>query len=620
MELQYAIALIIAALISTIVAFIAWRRRSGVGGKGLFIIMMAAMVWSLTYAIRWLVSDPNTQLFWLDATYFGVVVAPTAFLYLALEFTNREDLLRTRNLFYLSIVPVLTIIILWTDPWHALFYNGMRTGAAILKGGIWFWVFIIYTYLILLISSILIFQKIKFGRPVFQQQAGILLIGMILPWISNIVSLFGYSPFPGLDLTPFVFTLSGLFFMVGLFRFHLLDLVPIAHTQLVEQMNDGVIVLDKEERIVDINPAAQIIFGLSSSTIGKTIRDATDEIPELADLYAVRIGEKKEIQIMKEHPRDYEVQVLPLLNKQKSQDGQLFTIHDVTEYKQAQEKFQRSEEQYRLLFENAVESILVVQNRMIVFCNPITTELTGYPMKEIINESFVKFIYPEDMEIVMENYKKRISGIELKDRYQFRLVRKDLSLRWVETSGIRIEWEGELATLHFLMDVTDRKKAEVALEFRSTHDILTGLFNRQYFEQEIEKLQTSKRFPVSILVMDMNGLKEINDTQGHAAGDEQLRLTAQVIRKAFRPDDIIARIGGDEFVVLLPESDAHIASQAVERVKKVLDDFNRLNPDKNLVSFAIGFSTSEETPNLRDVFRIADREMYIHKANYYADK
>ena len=175
MELQYAIALIISALISAIVAFIAWQRRSAVGGKGLFIIMMAALVWSLTYAIRWLVSDPNAQLFWLDATYFGVVVAPTAFLYLALEFSNREDLLGTRNLLYLSIVPLLTLIILWTDPWHGLFYNGMRTGAAILNGGIWFWIFITYTYLVLLISSILIFQKIRFGRQIFQQQASVLL-------------------------------------------------------------------------------------------------------------------------------------------------------------------------------------------------------------------------------------------------------------------------------------------------------------------------------------------------------------------------------------------------------------------------------------------------------------
>ena len=106
--------------------------------------------------------------------------------------------------------------------------------------------------------------------------------------------------------------------------------------------------------------------------------------------------------------------------------GNLITVHDITEYQQAQEQLRQSEERYRLLFDNAVESILVVQDQNIVFCNPVTCEVTGYPMDEILNDSFVKYIYPEDIEIVLENYRKRVSGVELEGRYQFRLVRKDV--------------------------------------------------------------------------------------------------------------------------------------------------------------------------------------------------
>lgn len=620
MELQYAVALIVAAIISTIVAVIAWQRRNSIGAKSLFILMSGAMVWSLTYAIRWIAYDEAAQLFWLDATYFGVVVAPTAFLILALEITDQMHILTPRVRTGLAIIPTFTILILWTDPWHGLFYNGMRTGDAILNGGIWFWIFIAYTYIILLLASILIFRKTIRDKQFFQVQAGLLLTGMILPWLGNIISMLGFSPFPGLDMTPFLFTVSGILFMFALFRFGFLDIAPIAHSRLMEGLLDGVIVLDKANRIVDYNPAAQRILNLSTTVIGENLHQAGFLNPDLIVLDEKIHVEKSEIQIKNYNLREFEARTLALLDKNNQPTGKIVTLHDISEYRQAQEQIRRSEEQYRLLFDNAVESILVVQDRKIVFCNPITSELTGYPLEEIINESFVKFIYPEDIPMILENYRKRVEGENLLGRYQFRLVRKDLSFRWVETSGIRIEWEGELATLHFLMDVTDRKKAEVALEFRSTHDILTGLYNRQYFEQEIERLQNSRRQPISILVMDMNGLKEINDTQGHAAGDEQLKAAAREISKAFRPDDVVARIGGDEFVILLPETDTTTSIKVVERVKEVIHDFNQRNPEHNPISFAIGFATSESTPNLSDVLRNADRDMYIQKANHYAVK
>ncbi len=407
--------------------------------------------------------------------------------------------------------------------------------------------------------------------------------------------------------------------MVGLFRFHLLEIVPIAHSQLVESLQDGVVVLDVENRIIDINPAAQKILNLSPDIIGNSFHHISADSHELSQLERDASIEKFEFQMITDSPREFEVSILPLKDHRGRSNGKLITLHDITEHKRAQEQIRRSEEQYRLLFENAVESILVVQDRKIVFCNPITSELTGYPVEELINESFVKLIYPEDLEIVLDHYRRRVKGDEVKDRYQFRLVRKDLSFRWVETTGIRIEWNGEIATLHFLMDITDRKQAEVTLEFRSSHDVLTGLYNRQYFENEIERLQKSRRFPISILVMDMNGLKEINDSLGHAAGDEQLQKAALVIRKAFRPDDVVARIGGDEFVVLLPESDQEAAQKAVDRVEKVLKEHNQLTMDVNPVSFAIGYATTESSTNLREVFRIADRQMYLDKETYYSN-
>lgn len=113
-----------------------------------------------------------------------------------------------------------------------------------------------------------------------------MLTGIALPWLGNIISLLGFSPFPGLDLTPFLFTFSGILFMLALFRFGLLDIVPIAHSRLMEGLLDGVIVLDKAYRIVDFNPAAQRIFGLTTAVVGQPIHQAGFHVPKLAYILA----------------------------------------------------------------------------------------------------------------------------------------------------------------------------------------------------------------------------------------------------------------------------------------------------------------------------------------------
>lgn len=620
MELQYAIALLISTIVSIVVANIAWQRRSAVGGTSLFIVMTAAVVWSFTYAIRWLVTYEWAQNFWLDATYFGVVVAPTAILVLALEYTGRIHMLTTRIKLALSIIPVLTIIILWTDPWHGLFYDSKRTGEAILNGGVWFWIFIIYTYLTMIIASFLMIQKIIRDKQFFQIQASLLLAGFILPWFGNIVSMLGVSPFPGLDMTPFLFSVSGICFMFGLFRFGLFDIVPIARSSLMENLQDGVLVIDKENRIVDLNPAAQKILEIPAGVIGKSVQEISEEYPKLQLVKETADSSRSVIVITSDKDREYDMNTLALTDRLNKLEGKIITLHDVTEYKEVEEKIRRSEEHYRLLFENAVETIVVLQNRLIVFCNPGATELTGYSKEELLNQSFVPLIYPDDLDFVLENYARRVRGEIIKERYQFRLIRKDSSIRWVENSGIRIDWEGEIATLHFIMDITNRKQAEAELEFRSTHDVLTGLFNREFFEMEISRLKNSRRQPISILVLDMNGLKDTNDNYGHAAGDEQLRMAAEVIRRAFRPEDVIARIGGDEFVVLLPETNWQTAESAINRIKHIMKDHNQSNPDRQLLSFSIGYATTDQSTDLQEVFRLADRNMYANKAAYYTKR
>ena len=129
----------------------------------------------------------------------------------------------------------------------------------------------------------------------------------------------------------------------------------------------------------------------------------------------------------------------------------------------------------------------------------------------------------------------------------------------------------------------------------------------------MERLQKNQEYPISILAIDMNGLKIVNDTQGHAAGDEILVQTAQVIKSAFRPDDIIARVGGDEFFVILPKTNLENAKQVIVRLKQKISEYNRSHPQK-MISLSVGAASSEfGNTCLEDVLKQADQAMYYEK-------
>lgn len=157
-------------------------------------------------------------------------------------------------------------------------------------------------------------------------------------------------------------------------------------------------------------------------------------------------------------------------------------------------------------------------------------------------------------------------------------------------------------------DITCRKEMEVTLRYDSTHDVLTGLYNRAFFDEQLERLAHSRMFPISIVMADVNGLKAVNDTLGHEEGDNLLRLTSQILLKAFRAEDIVARIGGDEFVVLLPSTNKTVAEKAVKRIMNYPEIIN------GQVSIAFGISSAENKGQLTEALKLCDEKMYQHKS------
>ena len=150
---------------------------------------------------------------------------------------------------------------------------------------------------------------------------------------------------------------------------------------------------------------------------------------------------------------------------------------------------------------------------------------------------------------------------------------------------------------------------ELELQHLSTHDTLTGLYNRNFFEAELARIQNSRQFPISIVILDMDNLKTVNDQFGHSAGDELIRTVAGFLQQTCRAEDIVARIGGDEFAILLPNTSEPAVLTLVARLCNSFDS----QPDTRL-KVSIGFATGSDGSSLVDVTRVADDRMYKKRA------
>lgn len=190
----------------------------------------------------------------------------------------------------------------------------------------------------------------------------------------------------------------------------------------------------------------------------------------------------------------------------------------------------------------------------------------------------------------------------------------DVHLQFSVLPGYEATWELVLVSL---TDITARKKAEAYLEFLGNHDVLTQLRSRPSFEDELTRIERSGPYPVSVVMVDLNGLKEINDTLGHVAGDALLRRAGEVLRKAASEGATAARLGGDEFGILLPGVDARGAGQLIERIELLVDLNNQFYHGPRL-SLACGSATCAEGERIEQAMSLADSRMYEAKRDFYS--
>jgi diguanylate cyclase (GGDEF)-like protein/PAS domain S-box-containing protein len=286
---------------------------------------------------------------------------------------------------------------------------------------------------------------------------------------------------------------------------------------------------------------------------------------------------------------------------------------DITERKKIEDELSQSEVRYRAIFENTGTAMMIIEDDMTIsMVNDEFEQMVHYPADKIVGKrKWIDFVVESDLERMMEYHRmRRVNPESTPSSYEFRITDGKNRVRDIFLAISVIP--GTNRSVVSLMDVTERKEMEDELRYMSTHDSLTDLYNRAFFEVEMARFERGRVFPVSIVMADVDGLKMVNDTRGHKAGDDLLKRAAQVLREAFRADDVVARIGGDEFAVILPGADIRVVERIIGRVRESISEHNADYPDFPL-SLSLGSAEGEKGDLLANVQRRADNLMYEEK-------
>jgi len=337
----------LAALISLVLVASVWDHRHTPMGTAFVVFVAALFEWSLLYTLQLGVTDLATKLLIYKLQYIGAVTVPTMWLVLTARYAGRDDWLSRRTGALLALEPILTLLLLSTNPSHGLLYETavLTTGPVprlSFTFGLWYWINLTYSYLLVIYGLLLLVDVVIRGLQLYRRQATLLIAGAVVPLVANSLFAAGRSPVADIDLTTFAFAITGVVFAIGLFEFDLLTRTPIARRRMSEELGDGFVVVDDQDRIVNYNETAARIFEdrIDTDQPLATVFDV-DDLDALDGTELTTTGD--------EQPAHYQVRCLPLDGRRDAAVGHLIALREITDQKVYE---QRLEVANRLLRHN----------------------------------------------------------------------------------------------------------------------------------------------------------------------------------------------------------------------------------------------------------------------------
>ena len=413
---------------------------------------------------------------------------------------------------------------------------------------------------------------------------------------------------------------------------------------LITFLPNATLAIDKEKRVIIWNRAIEKMTGIpASEMIGKgdfaySIPFYGEARPMLLDLLfldidahagpypnLVREGDALSAELF--CPALYHqkgawifCKASPLYDHAGNIIGSIESIRDITAQRQAEDALRISEEKYRLITENVCDVIWVynLTKQRYSYVSPSVYHLRGFTAEEVMNERLEEGLTPSSFLTVKDSMANGIEAFIKNPQMRNHKISevqqpcKNGYVIWVEVStNHQYAANGDLEIVGVSRNIENRKQAEERILYLSYHDQLTGLYNRRFYEEELKRLDTKRNYPLTIVMGDVNGLKLVNDSFGHAMGDELLGKAATVLKNGCRADDIISRLGGDEFAVILPKTDVLETEGLIVRMKDLLSKEKVCSID---VSISFGYKTkSREEEKIQEIFKNAEDNMYRNK-------
>ncbi|MFZ4581422.1 MAG: histidine kinase N-terminal 7TM domain-containing protein [Paludibacter sp.] len=448
------------ALVTFFLALIAISNKKNSANKSLSLLLTAVSIWSLFYGFE-ISSNTYESLYkYLIVQYIGICTIPVFWIFFASIYTGNDSWIKPKNILLIFIIPVSTFTLVVSNSFHHLFYNSsiiIKTGDLYyhqFETGVFYWVHILYSYTLVLIGVLMVIANLIRVSKDNRSRVLLILFGSLIPYIFSFLYIMGIHPEGNIDLTPIGFLVMGILITVGTFNNGLLDIKPLVLNSLFESIPDAFIVVDSNGEITSTNPKAveMIRTGeLDSVQIKKII---------YSDKFISNTNDEVSYIEIESFEKTFRVEKNSITNSKKRKIGTMFLIIDITQEKKYRDALSQSEEQYRQLFENAQEGIVVIQEMRLVFFNPMLLKMTGYSSDELMNMQYTNLIHIDDLAIIEETYTRIASLQETVQKLHFRLIGKNGDICWVEFSSVIIKWNGKQAGLLFVNNIIEQKQAE----------------------------------------------------------------------------------------------------------------------------------------------------------------